>query len=152
MRRVEILTTCDACLAWKGREVAEGVETVSVIGEHTLDLCAEHRDGMRAVLGLVAEFADGAAVGRAAQPRMSKARREAAEAEVDAALAGTRNRRGGKRARARRANAEAATVAEGGEISCPRCEFTAANRRGLGIHARLGHGIEGGVAALLASA
>jgi hypothetical protein len=139
MRRVEIAVTCDPCLAWKGLDVAEGVETVPVVGGHTIDLCAEHRDGMRAVLALIGEYADGAAVGIPATSRLDKRTRGRVERAVEKASKPTR--RGGKRERARREAhaAEAAVVVEG--LACPLCAENRPTSDAMSTHLRSAHGL-----------
>jgi hypothetical protein len=153
VRRVEILVTCDPCLAWKGRDVSEGVETVPVIDGHTLDLCPDHREGLRAVLALIGEFADHSArVIEALPAGLRGKRREAALAASRAAEAsvepGKRNRRGGKRARARaeraavvvEAEAIAVEAAEAERLACPLCTHTSPTTGALGMHLTQRHG------------
>lgn len=140
MRQVSISVSCDPCLAWKGRDTIEGVETVPIVGTHTIDLCAEHRDGMRAVLDLLGEYADGAAVGIPATSHLDAGTRRAVDRAVEKASP-PRTRRGGKRERARRAavEAEAAAVVEG--LACPLCTHRAVSADSLGKHLSARHGL-----------
>jgi hypothetical protein len=140
MRQVEIVVTCDPCAAWKGAEVSEGVETVPVAGGQTLDLCPVHREGLREVIALIAEW------GASPEPTRKRTRRapEAAPARAGGPPPSPasevngkpRNRRGGKRARARREGAEAAVVEAAVERRpvCPLCARESASADALASH------------------
>lgn len=142
MRRVEIVATCDPCLAWKGVENGEDVETVPVVGEHTIDLCAEHRDGLRAVLAMLGEYADGAAVSVPASAHLPKRTRREVDRAVERASKPP-NRRGGKRARARaeRAAERAEVEVEASGLACPVCGHEARSSDAMGVHLRSAHGL-----------
>lgn len=137
MKQVRIRVTCDACAAWKGADTEDGVETVPVGSGQTLDLCADHREGLRAVLALIAEWG-------ATPERASSSKRrwvtptEATSATVAPAANGnTATKRGGKRARQRRANAEAGAAPL--PLTCPLCEAPSASADALGHHVRNMH-------------
>lgn len=147
MRQVSIALTCDPCLAWKGLDNGLDVTTVPVVGTHSLDLCPEHLDGMRAVLALIGEYADGAAIGVPASAHLDPATRrkvhkavDKAQADHEAARAAGGKRRGGKRARARREAAEAETTPAVG-LACPLCGAVSATSDNLGKHLRNSHGL-----------
>lgn len=96
MKKVEVLTTCDPCAAWAGREVSEDVVTERV-GEWTVDLCPAHRSELSGVLAMIAEFG----------ARPVTRRKRAQEPAVPAGEATKApSRRGGARARQRRENAK----------------------------------------------
>jgi hypothetical protein len=121
VRKVEVTLTCDACMAWEDRENADGVEVVPVVGDVALDLCPPHRDATASVVALILQWAS-----TPAEP--------------------TRNRRGGKRARTRRANAEAAparppVAPRAGYLPCPLCEYHGPSVGALGAHFRAAHGL-----------
>jgi hypothetical protein len=153
MRQVTVVLTCDACMAWKEREVAEGVATVPVSGHQTLDLCPEHTDALRRVWALVAEWGvDGTT---APTRRRTASRRSATNGSASAtppagadhptddapetAPTAPRNRRGGKRARARREGSQGPRTAAPGSFSCPLCDATPANAASLSAHVRTQH-------------
>jgi hypothetical protein len=141
MRQVRIRTTCDPCQAWHGTENDDGVTTVAVAGGQTLDLCPSHRDDLAPFLALVAEW--GATPERNGSGRKrttTVARASAPEAPAEAPRAP--NRRGGARARARRANGAAQVPADnGGErLVCPLCGGDYLNVESLGVHTRTQHG------------
>lgn len=202
MKQVVVTRTCDPCASWKGREVEEGVETVVVAGGQTLDLCPEHRDGMRRFLTLLAEFGESpepapgkrkvkgastpskapaelarrSAVNGVAAHVMTTAEvadrlgigkrrvRQLVEegalhpvdgprtrpvyfpAEEVAEVETRRNRRGGARARARRANASppvarVVEVVEGDPANeCPLCTRRSPTTAALTMHLRERHG------------
>jgi len=145
MRLVLETTICDACLAWKGAEVDEGVERVDVVAGSTLDLCPEHREGTSRVFALLAEFGTGAELVKATRKRAAAVARVAPTNGAAAVAAPAPNRRGGKRARARRNNsapvARVVEVAEGvspvGE--CPLCGHVSPTTSALGMHLRQTH-------------
>lgn len=144
MRQVQVILTCDACSAWHDAEVAEGVATVPASGGQTLDLCPDHRETMAPFLALVAEWGqspDGAASRPVGARRRGRTPSPAAEVPAQDAPAtappAPKNRRGGKRARARRAAATAAP----GSFACPLgCDHTTATPHGMGQHLRATHG------------
>jgi hypothetical protein len=144
MRLVVESTVCDAHLAWKGDEVVDGVERVPVTTGVALDLCPEHREGMSRVLALVAEFGTGAE-GKPRRNGRAVAARKVASNGAAAAVADPQpngaafNRRGGKRARARRNNsAPVARVVEVAEEhlanECPLCGHVSRTTGALGVH------------------
>jgi hypothetical protein len=137
MRLVIESTICDACLAWKGTEVDEGVEAVTVGPGRTLALCPEHREGTSRVFALVAEFAEGG-TGRRKRNGAAVAHRAAPTSGVPA-VTDRPNRRGGARARARRNNS--APVARIVEVAdehavgeCPLCGHVSPTTSALRMH------------------
>lgn len=145
MRQVRIRVTCDACQAWHDSENEKGVETVPVAGGQTLDLCPSHRDDLAPFLALVAEW--GVTPERVSKRRGASAPAAPTSAPVAPAEAErVPNRRGGKRARARRANAEqqqapdtAPVVSEGLPLVCPMCGHSSPNAAALGVHVGAQH-------------
>lgn len=126
MKHVEILLTCDGCLAWDGAETTAGVESVALVGGYTLDLCAPHRDRTAEAIALIAAYAG------------------TAEGTAHAAPA-RRAPRGGKREATRRAAAEAEAVAEAvvvvGGLVCPVCAESAPSSDAMGRHLGHAHGL-----------
>lgn len=154
MKQVSVLLTCDACHAWKDREVSTDVATVSVSAEQTLDLCPEHRDALSRVWALVAEWGVSPTPARRLSGRArtngagvsarSVSAAPPAEADPPADAPGTapqgpKKQRGGKRARARRANATAASTAPPGSFACPLCTDTPSTAHALTQHFRARH-------------
>lgn len=127
--------TCDACAAWHETDNDDGVQTVPVSLGQTLDLCPSHRSDLAPLLALIAEWG--------AQPERTSKRRavngvtlptSAPEAPAETQQPG--KRRGGARARQRRANA-AQRAPEA--LSCPLCQQPAATADALGHHLRAQH-------------
>jgi hypothetical protein len=107
------------------------VETVMIAGGQTLDLCPSHRDDLAPFLALIAEWgASSASTGR---------KRATAPAPMAAAPNGnTPKKRGGKRARERRATGDAVPASDA-PLSCPLCERTSPNGDALSSHLRTMH-------------
>jgi hypothetical protein len=139
MRQVRIRVTCDACAAWKSRDTDDGVQTVPVVAGHTLDLCADHREGLRAVLALIAEW--GAAPETAGRKRATAPVVATGAPQAPATNGNAPTKRGGKRARQRRANAAAAVPASDLPLAlvCPLCQMPSASGDSLGHHLRAMH-------------
>ena len=138
MRQTRIRVTCDACQAWKGREVEEGVETVPVSHGQTLDLCPDHREGMRAVLALIAEWG-------AAPVKGSKRNAASTPVATSVPVAPTNggnlpSKRGGARARQRRSAAPAGTVAVN-VLACPLCSAQRRDTDSMSRHLKNDHGL-----------
>jgi hypothetical protein len=127
VRQVQVIVTCDPCKAWHDSENSEGVQTVPVAGGQTLDLCPSHRTDLAPFLALVAEWgATPSSTGRI------KRATPVAPTPVAAAPTGnTPSKRGGKRARARRASAE-----PGAELplTCPLCDHVSVSAGALTAH------------------
>lgn len=139
MRQVQVLVTCDPCQAWHGAENLEGVQTVSVAGGQTLDLCPDHRRDLAPFLALVAEWG--------ATPSSNGGSRKRASAPVveQEAPTAARNRRGGKRARARRNNgaerpSDVVVTGTPTTLACPMgCGSELGTSASLGAHLRQTH-------------
>lgn len=151
-RRVEVILLCDAHMAWHDVEVTEGVETVAVSGNQSIDLCPEHRDMAHPFFLLVSEWGATVKHRRKGPDRAPASRSTSAVApalapvEVDpsgTAPAATTNRRGGKRARTRRANATGASTAAVGAVTCPLCPHTADTPKNMNNHLRGRHHLSG---------
>jgi len=137
MKQVRIRVTCDACAAWHETDNDEGVQTVPAAGTQTLDLCPSHRTDLAPFLSLIAEW--GASTQRASKRAHQNGVTLPSSAPVAPAEPGSApNRRGGKRARQRRANASA-QPAPTGELTCPLCQHPSASGDALGHHLRLMH-------------
>lgn len=135
MRQVRIRVTCDACQAWHNVETEEGVETVPAAGGQTLDLCPSHRTELAPFLALVAEW--GATPSSNGAGKGARAPRSAPVAPAETGKAP--NRRGGARARQRRANASVAAPVATGALACPLCTQELASAASLGAHLRQQH-------------
>lgn len=138
MKQVRIRVTCDACAAWHETDNDDGVQTVPAAGGQTLDLCPSHRTDLAPLLALIAEWG--------ASPESSTGRRRATTPVVatSAPEAPERNgnapsKRGGKRARQRRASAQAPVAEAPLALVCPLCEQPAASADSLGHHLRAMH-------------
>jgi len=163
MRKVEVLTLCDAHMAWESTEFTEDVETLT-IGGNTLDLCGQHRSAMAATHALWAEWSapvgEDDLTGRGG--RRAKSRRDkqtppvappAAPESGDPAcplcsahLVSVGALQGHLRNRHR------TTVEAVYGLVCPLCAHESPTGRGLGIHARSEHSLPGGVVALFVEA
>lgn len=135
MRQIQILVTCDACAAWHQSENSDGVQTVPVGGGQTLDLCGSHRSDLAPFLALVAEWGQAPERNhggrkRAAGPAVATSAPVAPEQPARAA-----SKRGGKRARQRRANAAQAAL----PLVCPLCSGEMASGDSMGHHLRSQH-------------
>lgn len=143
MRKVEIVVECDGCLAWGASTGGGSVSTVPVVGDATVDLCATHHEGLRDILAMLHEFADRAEPTR--KPRSSKPRSGSVVAEAEAVLAEVdtrpRNRRGGKRARAREESRAGREVVDEGLV-CPLCATKAPTSDVLSAHLRSAHRLD----------
>lgn len=140
MRQVRIRVTCDACAAWHQAETEEGVQTVPVSAGQTLDLCPSHRSDLAPFLALVAEWGASPEQTRKSAPPVAPA--------APVRNGNAPSKRGGKRARARRANQEQSTpttpaVAVDLPLVCPLCASTLANADSLGTHLRTQHQTNG---------
>lgn len=135
MRQIQILVTCDACAAWHQSENSTDVETVPVSAGQTLDLCGSHRTDLAPLLALIAEW------GQRPERNHGGRKRAAATAEATSAplapaqASNAPSKRGGKRARQRRANASQAALT----LVCPLCASELANSDSLGTHLRAMH-------------
>lgn len=132
MRQITVVVECDPCMAWQGRTTTDGVETVPAAGTQTLDLCPEHREALAPFLALVAEWGT-------SPEATTRGRRTVRTPDPEAAPTAPRNRRGGKRARARRENATGASTALPGSFACPVCPATPANPAAMSSHLRNTH-------------
>ncbi len=137
MRQIQILVTCDACAAWHQSDNSAEVATVPVSAGQTLDLCGSHRTDLAPFLALIAEW--GQAPERNGGRKRAAVSAVATSAPVAPSEGGnTATKRGGKRARARRANAQQAAAAEL-PLVCPLCSSTMATGDSLGHHLRSQH-------------
>jgi hypothetical protein len=144
MKQVRIRVTCDACAAWHGNpENEDGVETVPVGSGQTLDLCASHRSDLAPLLSLIAEWgASPDSTGRAGSKRRWVTPTEATSApEAPAPNGNAPTKRGGKRARQRRANAAQALPASDAPLPCPICQHPAPTWSALSEHTRRVHSL-----------
>jgi hypothetical protein len=142
MRKIEILVTCDACAAWHQTDNSTDVATVPVSAGQTLDLCGSHRTDLAPFLALIAEWGQAPERNHGGRKRATVAveATSAAVAPVEAPRAP--NRRGGKRARQRRTNAQQGTPTA---LLCPLCSAPAASADSLGGHLRTQHQTTGQV-------
>jgi hypothetical protein len=144
MRQVRIRVTCDACQAWHDSENEDGVQTVAVAGGQTLDLCPSHRSDLAPFLNLVAEW--GAAPTAQGSKRGRTPTAPNSSPVAPAATGNLPSKRGGKRARQRRANAEqqapGAALPVSGDLplTCPLCQGIFSTPDSLGVHTRMQHG------------
>jgi hypothetical protein len=147
MKRTVVNLTCDACTAWKGAEVTDGVVSVPVPGGQTVDLCPAHHDATRRVFELVAEWGVTPERSRRSRAVPADAPRSSAPEVVNGHTApqnghtAPQNRRGGKRARERRERAQTATHAP---YACPLCGHAPPSGHALTIHFRSVHNMTGG--------
>lgn len=146
MKQIQVIVECDPCMAWHGTSTTEGVETVAVSGEQTLDLCPDHRENFGPFIVLVAEWGaspQGAASTKGRTRNRATSAAPPAEVAPGTAPTATNNRRGGKRARTRRANAVAASTPAPGSFACPLCATTPATPAAVSSHLRNVHGTTG---------
>lgn len=142
MKQVRIRLTCDACQAWHDQENDQAVETVPVSAGQTLELCQSHRTDLAPLLALIAEW--GATPETKGRTRATTPVVATSAPEAPALNGNAPSKRGGKRARQRRAN-QAAPVAQPAELElrCPLCSAPAASADSLGAHLRTQHQTNG---------
>jgi hypothetical protein len=137
MKQIQILVTCDACAAWHSTSNSTDVGTVQASASQTLDLCGSHRADLAPLLSLIAEW--GATPERGSKRKASSLPVASTSApEAPAQSSNGASKRGGARARQRRANAQAAAVVAA-PLVCPLCASEMANRDSLATHLRAMH-------------
>jgi len=138
VKQIQILVSCDACMAWHQTDNSTDVETVPASTSQTLDLCASHRTDLAPFLALIAEW--GAEPERVSKRRASSAHNgvtiPSSAAVAPAQPGNAPSKRGGKRARQRRANAQQGTPTA---LVCPLCAAPSASSGSLGHHLRSQH-------------